>query len=205
MLKSVVGNNRGSVINIALLFLILLTTMVIFMSRVSTTDVQIAANEKAFTTAFYAADAGAYGSAKFVGKTLELSATPTFNAPGDDFPEVDFIITGGANDFEEQVMGFDTTDPDDNLQEFTDGVTGDEDIRFYLNGFRVNVGVTRGESRALIGGGAEFGAGSMGVGAGSSGGVAIYYAARSVAEGPKNSRAEINVEYRKIPGTAGGL
>ena len=174
------------------------------MNRVSTTDVQISANEKAQTSAFYAADAGAYGSAKFVGKALDIGATPTVNsnAPGTDFPEIDFIIDGGANDFYEQVMGFDTTD-DDDVMSF--GAIGDEDIQFFLNGFEVNVGVSRVKARGLAGGGAEFGAGAMGVGAGSSGGVAIYYSARSVGEGPKNSRAEINVEYRKIPGTAGGL
>lgn len=204
MLKSVVGNNRGSVINIALLFLILLTTLVLFMSRVSTTDVQIAGNEKAQTTAFYAADAGAYGSAKFVGKALDIGGTPTFNGPGTDFPEVGFIITTVADDFYKQVMGFNIDDPDDDLSQF-DGAIGDEDIQFFLNGFEVNVGVRRDKARNLEGGGAEFGSGASGIGGGSSGGVAIYYAATSVGEGPKNSRAEINVEYRKIPGTAGGL
>lgn len=184
--------------NIALLFLILLTSMVIFMSRVSTTDVQISGNEKAQTTAFYAADAGAYGSAKVVGRAIEIGTKPTFNSPGDDFPELSFIVP----DFYDQVMGFNQTDPVTNL-EF--GGIGDEDIEFFLNGYEVNVDIKNEGTRGLAGGGAEFGAGSSGIGAGSAGGVAIYYTARSVGEGPKNSRSEINVEYRKIPGTAGGL
>ncbi len=194
--------------NIALLILILLTTLVIFMNRVSTTDVQISANEKALTTAFYAADAGAYGSAKFVGKALQIGATPSNKGAGKDFPEVEYIIRG-TNEFYDQVMGFDILDLDDNMI-FDDPDTapverGNEDIEFFLNGYEVNVGVRRDKAKNLVGGGAEFGSGSSGIGSGSSGGVAIYYEARAVGAGPKNSMAEINVEYRKIPGTAGGL
>lgn len=186
--------------NIALLFLILLTTMVIFMNRVSTTDVQISANEKAQAIAFYAADAGAYGSAKFVGKAMDRADMPTFNGPGRDFPEVNYIV----DDFHDQVAGYVET-ADDPADDFGFGEIVDEDIEFFLNGYEVNVDVSRKGARNLEGGGAAFGEGSMGVGTGSTGGIAVYFAARSVAEGPKNSRAEVNVEYRKIPGTAGGL
>ena len=69
MNNMIISNERGSVMSIALLFLILLTSLVMFISRSSTTDVQIAANERAAAIAFYAADAGAYGSAKVVGWT----------------------------------------------------------------------------------------------------------------------------------------
>ena len=160
--------------NIALLILILLTTLVIFMNRVSTTDVQISANEKALTTAFYAADAGAYGSAKFVGKAIEIGETPSFNAGNTDFPEVEFIVED-TNDFYDQVLGFDITDDDDDMK--FGAVRGNEDIEFFLNGFEVNVGVRRDKAKNLIGGGAEFGSGSSGIGSGSAGGVAIYYEA----------------------------
>ena len=70
MTRKIIGNERGSVMSIALLFLILLTSLVMFMSRSSTTNVQIAGNEKAAAVAFYAADAGAYASAKVVGKAV---------------------------------------------------------------------------------------------------------------------------------------
>ena len=106
-------------------------------------------------------------------------------------------------------MGFDISDVDDNMI-FDDPNTpaverGNEDIEFFLNGYEVNVGIRRDKAKNLVGGGAEFGSGSSGIGAGSAGGVAIYYEARAEGVGPKNSRAAINVEFRKIPGTAGGL
>ena len=200
MTRKIIDNERGSVMSIALLFLILLTSLVMFMSRSSTTNVQISGNEKAATVAFYAADAGAYASAKMVGKAIDLGRTPTVGV-GNDYPNVAYI-DDGATDFYDQVV-FGNGDLDDNM--LFGAVRGNEDIEFLINGWEVNVGVTRTGSRGLAGGGAEFGAGSMGVGAGSSGGVAIYYDAIAIAEGPKNAREEINVQYRKIPGTAGGL
>jgi hypothetical protein len=203
MLKNTIGNERGSVMTIALLFLILLTSLVMFISRSSTTDVQIAGNEKAAAVAFYAADAGAYSSAKIVGKAIDLGITPSTGA-GNVYPNVDLIVSGGASDFYDQVI-FGNADVDTNMDPRLAPGAGAEDIAFSINGRHVKVGVTRTGSRGLAGGGAEFGAGSMGVGAGSSGGVAIYYDARSVGVGPKNAIEEINVQYRKIPGTAGGL
>jgi len=206
MIDKIISNERGSVMSIALLFLILLTSLVMFMSRSSTTNVQISGNERAAAVAFYAADAGAYASAKVVGKAIDLGRTPTTpatDAVTPDYPDVDYIITGGGADFYDQVI-FGNADVDTDIDPRT-AVRGDEDIEFSINGRRVKVGVTRTGSRGLAGGGAEFGAGSMGVGAGSSGGVAIYYDAVSIAEGPKNAMEEINVQYRKIPGTAGGL
>jgi hypothetical protein len=209
MTRKIIGNERGSVMSIALLFLILLTSLVMFMSRSSTTNVQIAGNEKAATVAFYAADAGAYASAKVVGKAIDDAGTPSFGNAGDDYPNVTFIVnagnaTGGNFDFYDQVI-FGNADLDTLMDPSSTAGRGDEDIEFSINGRIVKVGVTRTGSKGLAGGGAEFGAGSMGVGAGSSGGVAIYYDARAVGAGPKNAREEINVQYRKIPGTAGGL
>ena len=206
MIKNIINNERGSIMTIALLFLILLTSLVMFMSRTSTTDVQIAGNERAAAIAFYAADAGAYSSAKIVGKAIDDAGTPSFGAAGDDYPDVTYIVTtanatGSNKDFYDQVI-FGNSDIDTNMQP---GARGDEDIEFFLNGRQVKVGVTRTGSKGLAGGGAEFGAGSMGVGAGAAGGVAIYYDARAIGVGPKNAVEEINVQYRKIPGTEGGL
>ena len=205
----ILDNNRGSVMSIALLMLVLLTTIVIFMSRSSTTDVQISANERYSTTAFYVADAGAYGQAKVVGKVLEMGGMPSFGGPTDDLPNVDYIVA----DFYNQVMGFGTDSDDAMVIEdpaaADDVATGNEDIQFQLgvspNTYEINVGVSNQGTTPLFGGGAEFGAGSMGIGSGSTGGVAITFAALSVGEGPKNSRSTVEVQYRKIPGTSGGL
>ncbi|MEW6220825.1 MAG: pilus assembly PilX N-terminal domain-containing protein [Thermodesulfobacteriota bacterium] len=51
-------SQRGSVINVALLILILITVVVFSLSRTSTTDIKIAGNERQARSAFYAADGG---------------------------------------------------------------------------------------------------------------------------------------------------
>lgn len=55
---TVVNNQRGSVINVALLILLLLAVIGFAVSQTSTTDVKIAGNFKAAQLAFYAAEAG---------------------------------------------------------------------------------------------------------------------------------------------------
>lgn len=201
-MRRILFNQRGSIINLALLMIVLLSMIVIYMSNSTTVNVEIAANEKYFTTAFFNADSGAYGSAKVVGRAIESGFDPTFGNAGDDFPQLVYIVSG-TNSFYSQVMGFNTSDTDDNM--LFGAVRGDEDIEFQVGGREVNVGIRRTGQQNLAGGGAEFAAGSMGVGAGSAGGIAIMYAATSIGEGPKDSRAEIETAYRKIPGTAGGL
>lgn len=56
--RFLINNQRGSILNIALLILMTLTLVVIYMSRSTTTDVKIAANEKAERVRFYSADGG---------------------------------------------------------------------------------------------------------------------------------------------------
>jgi len=54
----VLSNQRGSVINVALLILILIFLVGIGLSKISTTDIKIANNMKIKTTTFYEAEAG---------------------------------------------------------------------------------------------------------------------------------------------------
>jgi len=54
----ILRNDRGSVLIIALLVLVLLTIIGISATNTTTTDIQIASNEKVHSMAFYAADAG---------------------------------------------------------------------------------------------------------------------------------------------------
>ena len=55
--RHVIGNQIGSVINIALLILILLTLLGISFAELSTTDIKIAGNDRTAKMAFYAAEA----------------------------------------------------------------------------------------------------------------------------------------------------
>lgn len=58
LLFQVVLNRNGSVINVALLILILIFLVGIGLSKISTTDVKIASNLKTKTTTFYEAETG---------------------------------------------------------------------------------------------------------------------------------------------------
>ena len=57
-LLKIVDNQRGSVINVALLILILIFLIGIGLHKISTTDIKIATNIKTKTTTFYEAEAG---------------------------------------------------------------------------------------------------------------------------------------------------
>ena len=61
-----VNNQRGSVINVALLILILIFLVGIGLSKISTTDVKIASNIKTDTTTFYEAEAGLEAASELV-------------------------------------------------------------------------------------------------------------------------------------------
>ncbi len=65
-----VANQRGSVINIALLILLLLTLLGLAFSRNTVTDIKISGNDRLRQTAFYAADGGATTGARLVEENL---------------------------------------------------------------------------------------------------------------------------------------
>ena len=66
----VINNQNGSVINVALLILILIFLIGIGLHKISTTDVKIASNIKTDTTTFYAAESGLDAASEL----LELNA-----------------------------------------------------------------------------------------------------------------------------------
>ena len=64
-----INNQRGSVINVALLILILIFLIGIGLNKISTTDIKIASNMKTEATTFYGAEAGLEG----ISELLELN------------------------------------------------------------------------------------------------------------------------------------
>ncbi len=64
-----INNQRGSVINVALLILILIFLVGIGLNKISTTDIKIASNMKTEATTFYEAEAGLEG----ISELLELN------------------------------------------------------------------------------------------------------------------------------------
>lgn len=70
----IVGNQRGSVINVALLILVLIFLIGIGLHKISTTDVKITTNLKTQTTTFYETEAGLEGASEVLEQNI---ACPT--------------------------------------------------------------------------------------------------------------------------------
>lgn len=180
-----IGNEEGSALVVALLFLVLLTIIGISASTTSEIELNIAANQKTHKIAFNNADSGIYTSPKLISACVESGAQQAVAG-------MTYIPAGNDGTFYREIMGFDPWD-------------AARDIRFTLGGFNVDVDVDRTGVQHLAGGGVEFASGAEGIGVGSAGGVAIFYAMDSLGDGPAFSVSDIGGVYRKVVGVAGGL
>jgi hypothetical protein len=101
-----IANDRGSALVVALLVLVLLTLMGISATTTSTIEVQMAANEKFYDLAFYAAESGWQTSlnwldSQYPGVTQNLGwdgGSETFEL--DNYDNPDSIILAEDNDTE---------------------------------------------------------------------------------------------------------
>ena len=80
-IRSIVMNQRGSVINVALLILILIFLVGIGLHKISTTDIKIASNIKTATTTFYETESGLDAASELLEQNI---ACPTGFADTDD-------------------------------------------------------------------------------------------------------------------------
>lgn len=177
---------RGSVMVVALIILALLTIIGISATTTSEIDIQIAGNMKAYEIAFHHADSGVYSTPKVISACLDTGTQP-------DLPSATYFESvSGTSEFYREVMGYKEYDTD-------------RDIGFTLSGYPVKVDVKRTGQKNLAGGGVEFASGAEGAGAGSSGGVAVFYALDSLGEGPNSARSNVVAQYRKVLGVSGGL
>ncbi len=195
--STIIKNEDGSALIFAILILALLTLIGISATTTSTIEVQIAGNDKFHKMAFYGADSGVYTIPKVISRALDEHATPG-NLVNHTYGAFTYLDTGTDDDgssgstFYRELAGFAPNDTS-------------PDIKFALGGDDVEVDVERDRAENLVGGGAEFASGSEGLGAGSTGGVAIFYDLDSFGSGPSNSLSNIGAVYRKVVGTAGGL
>ena len=178
------SRERGSVLVVALLILVILTIIGISVAGTAQIGIQIAGNGKFHKIAFYHAESGIYLTPKLVRDCLETGAQPTLST-------ITYLDTG-TNVFYREILGFNAHD-------------SAKDIRYTLGGNKVEVDVERTKTEPLPGGGAEFGSGAEGIGVGAVGGVAIYYTLDALGEGPSSSRSNVEAVYRMIPGVAGGM
>ena len=95
-LLQVLSNKHGSVINVALLILILIFLIAIGLSKISTTDIKIASNMKTKATTFYEAEAGLKAAGELIEQNMlcppdGFGDTPTAS---DGLPTGEEIING---------------------------------------------------------------------------------------------------------------
>jgi hypothetical protein len=191
------SDERGSVLIVALLILVLLTIIGISATTTTNIETQIAGNDKFHKIAFNNADSGIFPTAKVISDIMdhqiepdedELSPIVYLQNNGDEGPPDGTLFR--------ELMGYDEDpgNPDN----------GADDIRFDLDGYEVNVNINRTGVMNIAGGATEFASGAEGIGVGA-GGVAVMYNLDSVGEGPVNSQANIAADYRKVVNVFGGL
>jgi len=183
ILSNQITGEEGSVLIVALMILVFLTSIGISATTTTEIELQVAGNEAYHKVAFYNADSGVYSTPKLISRTINDGAQPTVTG-------ITYLDTGTG--FYREVMGY-------------AGYDTAKDIRFALDGNNVQVDVERSRLETLAGAGAEFAGGSEGIGVGSAGSVAIYYTLDSLGAGPAGAQSTVLADYRLIPGIPGGL
>lgn len=182
-------NNKGSILVISLLVLLLASVLSVFLVNTSTIETRIAGNEKSYTTAFFGADAGIAPGVRVLLDTLEAKQVGNYGAlqwaPN---------TTDGKENLLNEILGFQMTEEGSGFSFHTpansEGLTTEVKIK--------RQGVNPGET----GGSVEFAAGYEGIGYGSSGSVHLLYHIRSTGKGASQVRSNVGVQtlYRKVLG-----
>jgi len=197
-----IDNQSGAITIMAgLLILVILSLIAISGTNTTIIETTVASYDQSYKIAFYNADSGIFGTPKLISQAINTSGAVPVGA-GTIAEGIDYVPTippsaDPADDFYRQLLGFDAYDG------------GLMDITFEPTNIPTQTDVRRDRQENLIGGSTEFGSGAEGIGTGTTGGVAIFYALRSDGQGPASSGdtsvAELGAEYRKVVALAGGL
>lgn len=203
------NSEKGFVLIVTMLVLVVLTVLCIGALDSSTFEVQIAANDRLSRVAFNLADGGLYSAGKLISETIERTSDPAYGAAsGLLFVNIPAPMNSGlapspnaVDIYHQRVLGL---TPLRNV-----AADGPYDFMLSVPNGQGDI-YTRIEARAtevMAGGGAEFASGSAGVGTGSAAGVAITYDidVDSYAGVNRNAQSQLAVRYRKVLGAAGGL
>jgi len=198
----IVANTRGSVINVALLILVMLFLFGVALSQLSTTDIKIARNMKTDTTTFYEAEAGL----ETMSELLEQNLACALGFVDDDNgttgsrtisnwimvpnASLKFWDNVSADNLKDSVAAYDAYYPFDHADNGTEPET-----TFITAG-----GVTRYSKGAAI----QMAAGYEGLGKGAaSGGANIAYDIYARRIGPDNSDALVTIQWIHLIGMGG--
>ncbi|MBW2061450.1 MAG: pilus assembly PilX N-terminal domain-containing protein [Deltaproteobacteria bacterium] len=185
-------DEEGSVLIMTLILLAVMSVIGLTASMMSRTEITISHNTTVSRQAFYAGDSGIEVSPKIVGRIINDGTVPT------DIPDISIDI--GLRD---EVMGyFFEADATDSVSPAI--VNPDLSQTISVSNFSVDIDRDPTGAQFMPGGGVQFASGAEGVGAGTTGGVLIYYDFDSVGQAPNSARSHIDARYRKVVGVAGG-
>jgi Tfp pilus assembly protein PilX len=183
------AGEEGAALLMVLLVLALLTVLGIGATRMSTTELKIATNDKSYKMAFYHAEGGIYAVAKWLSRVNDDYKVPDAG-DGNNFSYLE-----ESENLLSEAMGYSTDDT--------------EEIEFAMETqysiiSTVDVDYKRGRTIALAGGGAaSLGEGASTVGSGPA--MALPYWLTSTASMSPDTNVDIAARYLKIDGIAGGL
>ena len=178
MIKDTIKNEQGFVLITSLLMLTILMIIGIAATNTTIFELQIAGNDRSHKEAFYSADSGIGVAAKVISQAVDEQAVPSLGG-----------FTLDTNLYSE-LAGFSAHD-------------STADIEFSLGSTNlVKVDVERGNQFLVAGGGAEFAAGSEGIGPSSSG---VFFNIDSFGYAPNLSISNVGAQYLKMINIAGGL
>lgn len=201
---SVLKNEKGFVLALAMFMLAMLGFIGIASMMTSTTEIDIAGNEKAHKSSLYVTETGL----AFGGEVIEW-------LQGYDVVSNDFDFNGNPDvkikDGTLFAEGRDTHDDDWNYGDYTDdpavdkitdkegaAIDNQSDIEIRLADFTIDLDVDKIRVKHLVGSGTEFSSGAEGIGVSSH---KVIYNVDSIGRLPQNPtiRSEIVFGYRFIP------
>jgi len=190
-------NERGSILVIALLVLLMASAVSVLMVSTSTMETRIAANDKKYTAFFYGAEGGISSGTKVLLDTVANRQVGQY--PGLLWSEETYTPTNIPGQILDELIGTRTSEAGTG---FTYDSPGNEPMV-------TEVRLKRDPSAFQCpGSSSEFGAGHEGIGYGSSGGIEIHYYIKSRAREPAPSNSNTNVaveaKYRKVMNVGGG-
>jgi Tfp pilus assembly protein PilX len=194
MLKSslsILKEEEGAVLIIALLIMVILALIGAAAIMNSSIEIKIAGNERLGKLAFYAADAGVEIAPRIIDYFIEDSPDPA-GFPGNLREDLQDLIKD--RNFLNEIMGY-TTNNDGS----TDNPDNNPDIQTIVEGKEINMDIDRIYTEYAVGGSAESLGGYEGIGSeGTGGGIAIYYRANSVGKAANNTRSNVEIIYRYV-------
>jgi len=200
---SILKNEKGSALIIALIIMTLLTLLGIAATTTSTIETQISSNDRLYKMAFYNADGGVETSKELLEQNIEQRGFPGSNVGGIGIYKLDFFLNPPIrNNIPSDKDDNDYTDDDDD-----DGrdISIPETLSFGDPGY--NNPKSPPHTNILIGGNTSLSTGNAlqmiagyeGKGKGAAGGGGhVVYDIRSRREGIKNARATIKGRWRHV-------